>query len=108
MDRRSSRYDSTMEDRRRESVVELGSLTGSAEKYFHSVNPDSDLIITEAGTPRWRVTAYVDQNAKGWDAMVARGEVRVPSRPAVFRPPAIRLPHGLTSENLLDELRGEH
>lgn len=97
-----------MEDRRRESVVELGSLTGSTEKYFHSVNPDSDLIVTEAGIRRWKVTAYVDQNAKGWDARLARGEVRVPSRPAVFRPLAIELPHGLTSESLLDDLRGDH
>lgn len=73
------------------------------------VNDESDIVITERGVPRWRVSTVRD-SGNALDRMERDGRYTPPSQnPSPWpRRPAGRSYSDHEVDDLLEELRGEH
>lgn len=89
-----------------ENIAGLRDLNHRPGALLRQVTETNTLVITENGVPRWRVIPYVeDPSANSLDAMALRGILRRST--AEFTPPKRHHSQAGSSEQILDELRGE-
>lgn len=89
-----------------ENIAGLRDLNHHPGAFLREVTETNTLVITENGVPRWRVIPYVeDPNANNLDAMALRGLLRRST--AKFTPPPRHSSQTGTSEQILEELRGD-
>ncbi|GEA82708.1 type II toxin-antitoxin system Phd/YefM family antitoxin [Cellulomonas uda] len=89
------------------STVTKRELNQHTAQVLEQVTPTHEVVVTERGEPRWRVTAYTEP-AAGLSRLIREGRYTPPSAsPAPWHDGGPEYTDAQV-DALLDELKGEH
>lgn len=91
------------------TVVSKRDLNQNTAGVLDRVTATQDVVVTERGTPRWRVTRYTDQDDT-LGRLAREGRYTPPSATPTPWPDQAGGPRYTTSDvdALLDDMRGDH